>query len=200
MLALAKIAVTGGLASGKSTVCQILEACGAYVISADKVVHKLLTPETAVGKQVISLLGPEILTDHKIDRDKIAQKVFSHPELLDSLEKILHPSVLNEIEKAYQKIVAAESPPLFVAEIPLLYESESHKFFDLVIAVISDENQCQLRYAKATGRASTEYYLRMKRQLEPHVKAAKADYVIVNNGTYDELKHQVLQLYQRIQK
>ncbi|MBI2743805.1 MAG: dephospho-CoA kinase [Chlamydiales bacterium] len=196
MLTLNKVAVTGGLASGKSSVCQILKACGAYVISADKVVHELLTPNSVVGQRVIDLLGSEILNDHKIDRDKIAKKVFSSPELLDSLEKILHPAVLNEIQRAYQKTREDQKHSLFVAEIPLLYESESHEFFDVVIAVVSDETLCQKRYADATKRTSKEYYLRMKRQLEPHVKAAKADYVITNNGTYEDLKHQVQQLYQ----
>ncbi len=195
-----KVAVTGGLASGKSTVCQILQACGAYVIDADKIVHKLLTPDTVIGRQIIDLLGSEILNDQQIDRDKIAQKVFSHPELLDKLEKYLHPAVLNEIEHTYQKIAEQKKASLFVAEIPLLYESESHKFFDLVIVVISDESLSQARYTQATGRPSTEYNLRMNRQFKPHVKAARADYVIVNNGTSDELKHQVLELYQTLSK
>ena len=191
-----KVAVTGGLASGKSSVCQILQTCGAYVIDADKVVHKLLNPDTAVGQQIVGLLGSEILNDHKIDRDKIAQKVFSHPELLDKLEKHLHPAVLNEIEHIYKKIAQQKKASLFVAEIPLLYESESHRFFDLVIAIVSDESLAQARYLQATGRPSTEYNLRMTRQFKPHIKAAKADYVIVNNGTYDDLKHQVLELFQ----
>ena len=153
-----------------------------------------------IGRQIIDLLGSEILNDQQIDRDKIAQKVFSHPELLDKLEKYLHPAVLNEIEHTYQKIAEQKKASLFVAEIPLLYESESHKFFDLVIVVISDESLSQARYTQATGRPSTEYNLRMNRQFKPHVKAARADYVIVNNGTSDELKHQVLELYQTLSK
>lgn len=195
MLTLKKVAVTGGLASGKSAACQILKACGAYVVSADEIVHELLASESEISKRVVSLLGSEILKDNKIDRKKIAQKVFSKPELLEQLEKILHPAVLDEIAKRYQKVESQQSHALFVAEVPLLYESESHKFFDYVVAIITDDDTARARYEKA-GHPQREYDLRMKRQFTPHEKAADADFVVMNNGTLDELKRQVLPLYQ----
>ncbi|MFI5334845.1 MAG: dephospho-CoA kinase [Chlamydiales bacterium] len=188
-----KIAITGGLSSGKTSVCHILQACGAYVVSADEIVRRLLTPETAVGQEVIHLLGSEILSGPKIDRDKIAKKVFSQPELLNRLEQLLHPKVFDEIEKQYQKISKERKYTLFVAEIPLLFESESHHLFDLVIAVLTDEKLAKARYSDSTGK--TDFESRMTRQIDPTRKAIKADFVIQNNGSLEELKKQVTHLY-----
>ncbi|HSX12427.1 MAG TPA: dephospho-CoA kinase, partial [Rhabdochlamydiaceae bacterium] len=90
MLGLRKLAVTGGLSSGKTTVCKILESLGAYYISADQIVHRLLSPDTKIGKKIIDLLGPKILNGDQFDRAKIAKIVFSQKDTLNALEKILH--------------------------------------------------------------------------------------------------------------
>jgi dephospho-CoA kinase len=192
MLVLKKVAVTGGLASGKTSVCRILKSCGAYVISADQIVHQLLSPNSVIGQQVISLLGSDIFSDGQIKRSKVAEMVFSHPEKLQALENLIHPVVLDEIEKCYQKISKEKTYTLFVAEIPLLYESESEKLFDAVIAVIADESICRQRFQQSTGYSTEEFDRRMSRQLHPGRKAAAANYVIFNNGDLQQLKEQVI--------
>lgn len=197
MLGLKKIAVTGGLASGKSSVCQILQVCGAYVVSADEIVHQLLSSDIEIGKQVIDQLGPEIVVENKIDRKKVAQKVFADPKKLETLEKLLHPAVFHEIERRYQKVRKEQTHPLFVAEIPLLFESKNKLPFDLVVAVVADEPLCLERIRKS-GHPPEEYRGRMKRQLTPQEKGAKADVVIFNNGTLEELKKQVTNLYKTL--
>ena len=190
-----KVAVTGGIASGKSSVCRIFRSCGAYVVNADEIVHQLLSPSTVIGQQVIKLLGTEIVRDDQLDRKKIAKKVFLDSQKLQALENLLHPAVLNEIEKVYRQIKDSKTYALFVAEIPLLYESESEKFYDAVIAVISEPENCKNRFQEATGYSSIEYERRMERQMHPEVKAAKANYVIINNGTFEELKEKALKIY-----
>lgn len=198
MLTLKKVAVTGGLASGKSSVCQILKSYGAYVVSADEIVHRLLSPETEIGKKVILELGPEILVNQKIDRKKVAEKTFSDPQRLQNLEKLLHPAVLNEIKERYQQIRTDPRYTLFVAEIPLLYESEGHRAFDFVIAVVADEEFSRSRFEKSTGYLTDEYERRMQRQLPLHEKAARADFVIKNNASMEDLKKSVKEVYQTI--
>jgi len=195
MLTLRKVAVTGGLASGKTTVCRLLASLGAYVVSADEIVHQLLSPNTETGKQVVSLLGSEIISNQSLDRTKIAEKVFSHPKKLQLLEQILHPAVLHEIEKQFLEVKKRGNISLFVAEIPLLYESESEQYFDAVIALLADRSVCKKRFSDARSISELEFDKRMERQWKPEQKATKADYVIINNGSLEELKQQVLTIY-----
>ncbi|MBS0621237.1 MAG: dephospho-CoA kinase [Verrucomicrobia bacterium] len=186
MLKLKKVAITGGLAAGKSTVCRFFKDLGAYVISSDEIVRRLLSPDTQLGRQVIQLLGTEIVQGDSLNRDRIAEKVFSEPKLLQALEELLHPAVFDVIEQTFEKIAKEGSYPLFIAEVPLLYESERQGHFDLVIAVSAPETTAKQRFGK--GEAFDQ---RMMRQLSPAHKAAKADYVIENSGDLDTLKNQV---------
>lgn len=189
-----KIAITGGLSSGKTSVCRILESCGAYVVSADEIVHQLLSSDTPLGQRIIKEFGSYIISNNQLDREKIAQLVFSNPAKLQLLETLIHPAVFNEIEKRYRRVAKEQKYTLFVAEIPLLYESKNEKFYDAVIAVVADPDLCIQRFNEKTGYSPEEYEKRMKRQIPPEQKATHADYVVVNNGNLQELKEKVLQL------
>lgn len=190
-----KVAITGGLSCGKTSVCRIFKELGAYVISADEIVHRLLSPNKDLGQQVIRLLGNDIIVDGKIDRTIIAQKVFNEKDLLQSLEKIIHPIVLSEIEKQYQQISDQGKTPLFIAEIPLLFEVESEKRFDITIAVWADSNVCKKRFTTATGYGSEEYEKRMANQMSAQEKARRADYVIKNSGNLKQMHQAVVDLF-----
>ncbi len=195
MLKLKKIAVTGGLAAGKTTVCQLFKELGAYVVSADEIVHQMLSPDTVVGQQVVSLLGSDIVSGLGIDRKKIAAKVFTHPDLLQALEKIIHPAVFDEIERRYQAILKENRYPLFIAEIPLLYEAAGEKGFDAVISVNATPELCRKRFMEHTSNPSEEFDRRMMRQIHSEQKAAKATFIIQNNGSLAELKDDVKFLF-----
>lgn len=188
MLNLRKVAVTGGLSCGKSSVCRFFEKFGALVVSADEIVHRLLSPETNLGQSVIRLIGNDIIINNQIDRSKIAQKVFNHPSLLNSLEQILHPAVQEEIKKYYETANQQKKTKLFVAEIPLLFEAGMEGFYDAVITVTADPKISTQRFHKATGLSAEEYKKRSERQLPIEEKAKKAHYVIVNNGSLEDLE------------
>ncbi|MES2344412.1 MAG: dephospho-CoA kinase [Chlamydiota bacterium] len=191
MLVLRKVAITGGLAAGKTSVCRILESCDAYVVSADDIVHQLLSPNTKIGQQVIELLGSDISSGKEFDRKKISERVFLNPEKLHALEKILHPAVFDEIEKRYNQIKDQTEYSIFVAEIPLLYESKRNTdFYDVIVAVVADENLCARRFGSIQ-----EYTQRMKRQFSQEHKKNQADFTIVNNGDLEQLKTNVLNLF-----
>ncbi len=197
MLILKKVAVTGGLSCGKSSVCRIFKELGAYVVSADEIVHHLLTPETRPGQQVIELIGSDIVVDHHIDRSKIAQKVFGNPNLLKSLEQILHPAVRNEIDKQYQYALQQGQATLFVVEIPLLFEAFSEGYSE-TIAVIAERESCIRRFRQSSGYGREEYEKRMARQFSPEEKARRATYVIPNDGSMEDLRQAVVEINNKL--
>ncbi len=188
MLKLKKIAITGGVASGKTSVCQFFEELGAYVVDADAIAHELLTPNTDLGQQLIQQFGPEILKNGQISRTKMAEKAFKNPKQLQKLEQLLHPAILHRIEELYERACRAERYSSFVVEMPLLFEIGADPFYDVTIAVLSDEAAAKKRFKK------TDYDLRMQRQLTPEEKAAKAHYTIHNTGSLEDLRREVIKL------
>lgn len=197
MLILKKVAVTGGLSSGKSSVCRIFKQLGATVVSADEIVHQLLTPESPIGKKVVELIGVSCLVNGQIDRSVIAKEVFKNQNLLKSLENILHPAVKAEIDRAFAKAKHEGKTRLFVVEIPLLFESSSEGY-DKTIAVFTDEKTAQRRFSESTGYGPEEYVKRMSQQLSPHAKAERADFVIKNEGTLQDLHAAVSKIYNKL--
>lgn len=199
MLKLKKIAITGGVASGKTSVCRFFEELGAYVVNADAIVHELLTPDTDLGQQIIRQFGSEIVENGQISRRVVAEKAFKDSRALKKLEELLHPAVLRKIEEFYSSACKEGKHASFVVEIPLLFEIGAEKFYDVIVVVLSDEAKARKRFEQ-TGFQKTEYDLRMSRQLKPENKAAKAHYTIHNNGSMAELREEVVKLNRNIHK
>lgn len=190
MLRLYKVAVTGSIASGKSTVCQFFKQWGAFVVDADRLLHDVFSIETPLGKRIVSLLGEKIVINSCIDRAEIAKIVFSHPKALEQLEDICHPYVNETLKELYKKVCCQQGRYVFfVAEIPLLFESRYpiSDWFDMKLAVISDAEIAAKRYQEK--KSSLDQFLaRKKRQLSSEDKKKLSDYVITNNGSIEELK------------
>jgi dephospho-CoA kinase len=178
MLKLKRIAITGGVASGKTTVCSLFQKLGAYVVSADAIAHQLLDPRTELGQTLLKIFGSDLLQDGHIDRKALGKKVFNDPERLQQLEQLLHPSILAEIERRYEEACQG-SYTLFVAEIPLLFEIGNESHYDATVAVIS--TRARERFI-AAGHTLEEYEARMAFQLSPAEKAARADHILENNS------------------
>lgn len=175
-----KIAVTGGIASGKSLVCQFLREQGAIFVSADEISHQLLKSNK---KKIVELLGVEVVVDRELDRGKIAEIVFNDVTALKKLEAIIHPQVIEKIEELYQE----SDGHAFVVEAPLLFEIDFNSWFDYTIAVISSKSQC-LKRLNEKGLTSSQYEKRQSRLLDRELVAKLADFTIVNDGTKEELK------------
>jgi dephospho-CoA kinase len=184
-----KIAVTGGLASGKSTVCRLLQEQGATVLDADRIGHGLLDNQL-IADQVVALLDGDILTAGKIDRKKIGEKVFHDLALLKKLEAILHPAIRAEIERQYQAWLKEGRGNLFVVEIALIFEAGFEAVFDGVLCVVADREIRRKRFLERNG-PHANFEEREQRQLSQEEKARRATWQIQNNGDETALKKAV---------
>ena len=186
------IAVTGPFASGKSTFVGLLGELGAETVSADEVVHDLLARDEAAISRVVERFGDDVLGESGVDRRALGRKVFGDPEALRDLEEILHPLVRRETRRR----VAASGANLFVAEVPLLFESGTEGDYDLTVAVTVPEER---RRAWAAERGVDEAALRAieERQLPQEEKARRADVVVQNDGGVDKLGEQAKTLEKR---
>lgn len=192
MLGLRKVAVTGSIGSGKSTVCSFLKELGAYVLSADEIVHQLLTPQTLLGKKVITLLGDTVVVDSQLSRKAIAEKVFNNPLLLQKLEELIHPEVQRVIEE-HQEIAKKARFTLFVVEIPLLFESNLHVFYDTIVLVSAKESLRKQRTKEMSDRKKRE-----SRLISSAYKRAHSHFCIENNNSLEDLKKNIKTLYQQL--
>jgi dephospho-CoA kinase len=161
------IAVTGGIGAGKSEALAAFARRGVPTVSADEVVHRLIAEDPEVRAALEERWGTT-------DRPRIAEIVFADPEELAWLEALLHPRVRREQERWLETVDA----PVVVSEIPLLYETGGESRFDAVVVITAPE---EVR-ATRTDRLGRSAHL-----LPDEEKAAKADYVYVNDGTLEEL-------------
>ncbi len=168
-----RIALTGSIATGKSTVARQFAACGLPVYDADAAVHTLLQRPGPVRERVIACF-PEAIRDGQIDRGLLGARVFHEAEALATLEAILHPAVRQE-ERAFEQRLRRMGRPAFVAEIPLLFETGSEARFDLVI-MTSCPAWLQRQRAFARPRMHEEKYQQiLARQMPTHEKRKRAD-------------------------
>lgn len=198
-----RVAVTGCLSAGKSSVCRFFAECGAYVVSSDQIVHHLLDTPSKLTQQIIELLGDEVVIENRLDRRLIAKRIFTDKTLATAFEQLLHPHVHHAIGVAYQTCLQAATYPLFVAEIPLLYEVGWDQDFDDVVAVIANIDICRERFKRSfffstSTEADLAFMQRMARQLDPKEKARRADYVLTNETTDQNLQRAVQELYETL--
>ncbi len=198
MLTLKKVAVTGGIASGKTTVCRIFHDLGAYTTSADQLTHHFLSTDESLKQHLISLLGSEVVLNGIIDRKKVAEKVFNSPPLLKKLELLIHPKVFEEIEREWREQEKKRSKPLFVVEMPLLFETPNSSWYDATIAVLCPDSLSKERFCKSTGYPPSEYDKRASRQLSQEEKAKRTSFVIHNDTSKEKLFKEVQELYKRL--
>jgi dephospho-CoA kinase len=186
-----KVAVTGGIGSGKSSVGEILQELGAVIIDSDELARTVIERGSPGYDQVLAAFGDEILTAGEIDRAKLAGLVFTEPELRKKLEGIVHPLV-REAAEGIMRSIPAES--VVVNEIPLLFETDGAKRFDFVIAV---QAPIELRIERLTQRGMKQYEIekRLAAQASDEQRASIAHAVVVNDGSLEALRAKVEDLW-----
>ncbi len=191
---LTRFALTGGIACGKTAVARLFEEHGWNVLDADSVVHSLESADGMLVESIRLLAGDCVLApDGGIDRSKLAEVVFADPGMLRRLEELVHPCVKARFDDWF-----AESQGPHLAVIPLLYEVGWADSFDRVICITAPE-ELQIERMMQLRRMTREQALsRLRAQMPTSEKAAKADFVIVNDGTLEELKEKVQGLIERL--
>jgi dephospho-CoA kinase len=188
-----RVGLTGGIASGKSTVAAILADLGAVVIDADALAREVVGRGTPGLERVVAAFGPEVLTETgELDRPKVGSIVFGDEDKRRILEGIVHPLVR---ERSAELEAAARSDDLVVHDIPLLVEAGLADAFDAVI-VVDTSTEIQVgRMMRDRGWTREEAESRMAAQASREDRLAVATYVIENTGTLDELRQEVEEVY-----
>ena len=182
------IGLTGGIGAGKSAALDALERLGAAVLSTDRVVHELYE-SPAVIAAVSERFGAAVAPGGVVDRSALAEAAFATGQGREWLEEMLWPRVGERMQRWRRQVEQRSPPPrAAVVEVPLLFEAGMEGGFDATIAVIADE---QIRSERAGARGHQALAERAARQLSQGEKAQRATYVVVNDGTVDELRRKL---------
>ena len=188
-----RVGLTGGIGSGKSTVSQLLAERGAVIIDSDVLARDVVAPGTPGLAAIAEAFGDEVLTpDGELDRPALGRVVFADPEARKRLESITHPLVR---ARAREMETAAPDGAVVVHDIPLLVETGQQDKFDMVVVVDADHETQLRRLADARGMAPDEARARIAAQAARQQRKAAADYVIVNDGSLDDLRRRVDEIW-----
>jgi dephospho-CoA kinase len=177
-----KIGLTGGIAAGKSEALKAFARLGAATLSSDAVVHELLEGEPLRGR-LVDRWGPEVVADGVLNRARVGEIVFADPEQLSWLEEQIHPLVRERTGAWLTSL--PEGTEVAVVEVPLLFEAGSDKVFDTTVAVVSAD---EVRRERAAARGHALVDEREARQLPQAEKAERAEHVVVNDGSVEDLE------------
>lgn len=179
------IGLTGGIGAGKSEALAAFERAGAATLSTDRVAHDLLDRDD-VRELLVARWGPEVAPGGGVDRDRVAEIVFEQPDELRWLESQTHPRV-GEAVLDWRRELGPEVE-VGVVEVPLLFEAVMEDAFDATVAVIADD---EIRERRLAERGQPGLEGREQRQLDQDEKARRADHVIRNDGTLEDLEGEV---------
>lgn len=188
-----RIAITGSMGSGKSTVAQLIRDMGYHVKDADQIAKEHLESD-CVKTALLKRYGQRILTcDNTIDKAYLASRIFNYPAEKRLLEDLIYPFV-------YAELTARTNEKIEFSEVPLLFESNGEHYFDEIWVVVSDEDKMIERLKKNRNYTDEMIQERLQHQMSQHDKALLADVIIENNSDIDHLKKQIIAQLDRVMK
>jgi dephospho-CoA kinase len=193
-----RIALTGGIATGKSYVLEQFRRLGVPCIDSDLLAHGVMAPGTEATAAIAERFGPDILAvDGSVDRRRLGPIVFADAAARRDLEAIVHPAVYRAIAASLRAFERIGDAPLAVVDVPLLHETGHAQQFVKVIATLC-ERATQIARLIERGLTRTEAEQRLAAQLPAEEKARRSDYVIRTDGTFDETNAQVEQIVREL--
>lgn len=188
------IGLTGSIASGKSTVANMLKEMDFPIIDADVVARIVVEKGTATLEMIKETFGTEVIhEDGSLNREGLGEIIFSNPSKRKQLNDIMHPAIRAEMLAQKEHLVQQEHP-VIIMDIPLLFESRLQSFVDKILVVTVTEQKQLERLMSRNGFTQEEAKLRIQSQLPLSVKEEGADAVIYNNGTIEETKQQLIKV------
>lgn len=195
------IGLTGGIATGKSTVSALLRQAGFPIVDADIVAREVVEPGTPTLEKIKLAFGPGIIDNGVLDRRKLGQIVFEDGAQLKKLNDIMQPAISSAMADKIN-FWRLQNVPILVLDVPLLFERDydKNKLVDKIIVVTASEEIQLFRLENRDQLNNMEARNRVKAQLPMSQKIARADYVIDNNGRIEELQEQVTVLIKKIKE
>jgi dephospho-CoA kinase len=187
-----RIGITGGIGSGKTTLCSLFEKRGIKVFYADEIARNLINTDPLIRKKIILEFGEQayLVADGTLNRQYIGDKVFSEKKKRDRLNAIVHPRVIEDIEK--KTAAYCTSPQQYcLVEAALMFESGLNKKMDYVLSLITDDAVRRPRLEQRYGAADEDIQKRINAQLTNEYFVSNSDFLIVNNRELTELQSKV---------
>lgn len=193
------IALTGGIASGKSTIARRLAMHGAVVVDADQIVRDVQAPGSSVLGQIADVFGAGMLTvDGALDRAALGAAVFGDPEQLARLNAIVHPAVRTESQRRFDEALDADPNAVVVYDVPLLAEARAAERWDLVVVAHAPADERLRRMVEIRGMDRADAANRIAAQVSDDARLALADVVIDTAGTIAETEAQADALWRQV--
>ncbi|HQP10475.1 MAG TPA: dephospho-CoA kinase [Candidatus Omnitrophota bacterium] len=192
------IGLTGSLGTGKSTVARMFKALGAHVLDADQIARQLMRPGAPCFMRIVKMFGKDIIASGRIDRKKLASRVFADARQRRRLEQIIHPKVRKIIVKKIREGKRDKSRRVIVIDVPLLFEAKLNRCVDHTIVVTAGRAEQIARAARNLGITKAEAKRRIKAQMPLRQKIRLADITIDNHGTFNQTQKQVKQIWERL--
>ena len=196
-----KVGLTGGVACGKSTVAAMLSEMGCEVVDADQLGHQAIAPGGPAYQAVLDAFG-SILADAQgpISRPLLAERVFARPAELARLNAIVHPAIMELVERRCREFARRNPRGILVVDAALIFEARVEKRFQKVIVVDCTPEQQAARFVARGLGGEEEARSRIAAQLPRKVKLACADFVVDSSGALEETRRQVEEIYQELRK
>ncbi len=172
-----KLGVTGGIGSGKTTVCRVFAVLGIPVFSADAEAKRIQESDRKLQKEINRLAGKDLFTSGKLDRSELARLIFNDKDLLEKVNSVVHPAVF----KYFREWAAGQDSPYSVMEAAILFESGASRMMDRIVTVVTPIEERIERLVNGNKFTREQIIGRIKNQIDDESRITKSDYVIFNS-------------------